>query len=105
MRSSLEGKEGVLLKRSVYVGALSAMAVLVFAAIASAQDTAQQSSSDPISTGTGAAPSPAPGQQEAAPSGQPTAAEDAPAVRIGNGAFDPRSEERRVGKECRSRWS
>ena len=26
-------------------------------------------------------------------------------VQIANGEYSPRSEERRVGKECRSRWS
>jgi len=82
-------KEGVLLKRSVYVAVLSAMVVLVFAAIASAQDTTQQSTSDPISTGTDTAPSPAPSQQEATPSEQTAPDESAPTVRISNGAFDP----------------
>ena len=85
MQSSLESKEGVFLKRSVYVAALSVMVVLAFAAIASAQDTAQQSTSDPISTGTDTAPS----QQEATPSEQTTSDESAPTVRISNGAFDP----------------
>jgi plastocyanin len=89
MRSSLESKEGVFLKRSVCVAALSVMVVLAFAAIASAQDTAQQSTSDPISTGTDAAPSPTPSQQEATPSEQTTSDESAPTVRISSGAFDP----------------
>jgi plastocyanin len=77
------------LKRSVYIAALSAMVVLAFAAIALAQDTAEQSSSDPNSTGTDPAQSPTPSQQEATPSGQPTSVKNAPTVRISNGTFDP----------------
>jgi plastocyanin len=89
MRSSLESKEGVFLKRSVYIATLSAMIVLAFAAIALAQGTAQQSSSDPISTGTDPAQSPTPSQQVATPSEQPTSDESAPTVGISNGTFDP----------------
>ena len=65
------------------------MVVLAFAAIALAQDTAEQSSSDPNSTGTDPAQSPTPSQQEATTSGQPTSVENAPTVRISNGTFDP----------------
>jgi plastocyanin len=89
MRSSQASEEGVFLKRSVYVAALSVMVVLAFAAIALAQDSAQQSTSDPISTGTDTVPSPAPSQQEATPSEQTTSDESAPTVGIRNGAFDP----------------
>lgn len=73
------------------IAALSIMVVLVFAAIASAQVNTGQSSSDlTTSTGTDPAQSPAPSSpQEAAPSEQPSSDENAPTVRITNGAFDP----------------
>ena len=77
------------MKRSVYIAALSVLVVLAFAAIALAQETAEQSSSDPNSTGTDSAQSSTPSQQEATPSGQPTTDENAPTVRIRNGTFDP----------------
>ena len=77
------------MKRSVYIAALSVLVVLAFAAIALAQETAEQSSSDPNSTGTDPAQSSTPTQQEATPSGQPTSDENAPTVRIRNGTFDP----------------
>lgn len=77
------------MKRSVYIAALSAMVVLVFAAIASAQVNTGQSSSDLTSTGTDPAQSPTPSQQEATPSQQPSSDENASTVRISNGAFDP----------------
>jgi plastocyanin len=77
------------LKRSVYIAALSVLVVLAFAAIALAQETAEQSSSDPNSIGTDPAQSSIPSQQEATPSGQPTSDENAPTVRISNGTFDP----------------
>ena len=77
------------MKRSVYIAALSVLVVLAFAAIALAQETAEQSSSDPNSTGTDPAQSSTPSQQEATPSGQPTSDENAPTVRISNGTFDP----------------
>jgi plastocyanin len=77
------------LKRSVYIAALSVLVVLAFAAIALAQETAEQSSSDPNSTGTDPAQSSTPTQQEATPSEQPTSDENAPTVRIRNGTFDP----------------
>lgn len=77
------------MKRSVYIAALSVLVVLAFAAIALAQETAEQSSSDPNSTGTDPAQSSTPTQQEATPSEQPTSNENAPTVRIRNGTFDP----------------
>jgi plastocyanin len=78
------------LKRSVYIATLSAMVVLVFAAIASAQDSTDQSSSDPNSGGTEQAQSPTPSQQQATPSGQTTSsAQNAPTVSIGHDGFDP----------------
>jgi plastocyanin len=77
------------LKRSVYIAALSVLVVLAFAAIALAQETAEQSSSDPNSTGTDPAQSSTPTQQEATPSGQPTSDENTPTVGIRNGTFDP----------------
>jgi plastocyanin len=89
MRSSLTSKEGVILKRSVYIAALSAMVVLVFAAIASAQVNTGQSSSDLTSTGTDQGQSPTPSQQETTPSEQPSSDENEPTVRVSNGAFDP----------------
>src|SRR3954469_20534727 len=90
MWSSRKSKEGVFLKRSVYIAALSAMVVLVFAAIASAQDSMDQSSSDPNSTSTDQAQSPPPSQQEeAAPSGQAPSDQNAPTVSIAANAFDP----------------
>ena len=77
------------MKRSVYIAALSVLVVLAFAAIALAQETAEQSTSEPNSTGTDPAQSSTPSQQEATPSGQPTSDENAPTVRIRNGTFDP----------------
>lgn len=84
-------REGNFLKRSVYIAAFSALVVLVFAAIASAQDSAPQGGSDPNSGGGTQHPqSPTPsGQQTTTPSGQTTSAQNAPTVRIGRDAFDP----------------
>ena len=72
------------MRRSVYIAVLSAMVVLVFAAIASAQDSTDQYSSDQYSTGPATdssadqAQSPTPGQQE-----------NTPTVSILASGFDP----------------
>jgi plastocyanin len=79
----------------MYIAVLSAMVVLVFAAIASAQDSPEQYSSDQYgsdpSSGSSADPaqSPTAGQQEATTSGQPTPTQNTPTVSIGTDAFDP----------------
>jgi plastocyanin len=65
------------------------MVVLVFAAIASAQDATEQSSSEQNTTGTDQTQSPMPSQQQATPSEQATSDQNTPTVRITPTAFDP----------------
>ena len=77
------------MKRSVHIAAFAVMVVLVFAAIASAQDATDQNSSDANSTSTDQAQTPPPSQQEATPNGQATPDQNVPTVRITPTTFDP----------------
>ena len=86
------------MRKLMYVAAFSLMVVLVFAAIASAQDATDQSTSEQNSTATDQAQSPTPTQQEAPPSGQATSDQNTPTVKITPTAFDPAQVEVASGK-------
>lgn len=77
----------------MYIAVLSAMVVLVFAAIASAQDSTDQNSTDQYGSAPNGsadqAQSPTADQQEATTSGQLTPTQNTPTVSIGADAFDP----------------